>query len=413
MQEEDRRLRGLVTDPAGNPVAHAMVLAWPDDRMPSGTDLRSVLTGEGDGPGDVELAESNEDGRFVMEPPSEGSRHTLTAITSVGFCLEHARGVSPGAKVTLVASPVYAAGVQCRDVLGAIPRSDPNLWGAPTGWGSDCSDLRTMDEWQRHPELGAFVPTDGLPSGRTRYDALYLFSSDRIADRLGPVYFTIAVPGYEEIRVAREAVSIGTFGDAFQVVRLERTAEHWFDLEVTLEGSWLNLCPQPSSYRDRTVVVVDLHDTMAGRVLRYPVKEPLTGRFVIEGIPSSVYACVLRFKDSSARMPSRELAQEVDLRFGNQRIALGGDGLGGIHVLAFGDAHEYSGRLRLSLRSASGQECQRTFSGPPYTFHGVVPGEYAIRVLEWSGITPDPERISWLGEVLPDVTTSAVLVEGE
>lgn len=364
---------GVVVTTDGAPVGPGVrVLLWAHEDGATNVDGARALGGD---PSAL-TAVTDSLGAFAVTG-LDGSRRYSAAAGGAGFVAPNfVRSVVPGSTdVRIVVERAYASWIRLREQGGAPLRTSTTLYGR--GFGTP----RIKDpaaHWLSGalPQFGLL----GIPNGAVRQqdltNRLYIVTSPRDVDSVGPVELQLTYPGYEPVRASLDVPRLSApIHEA--IVEFAAGSKAFASISVRFSG-----LPESgiSRHESEPFGVIRVLDER-GSATEYAVRDPGQGALQIDGIPVGRYELEFETLSGSYRFPaSDEQGVAVDVGADGAEVTVDLGPTGSVHVVVLhGDGTELSGPATLMCRRADGREYPaRVFRRSPYILSGLPGGLYNV-----------------------------------
>jgi len=341
---------------------------------------------------DIRVARTDGNGEFRVDGLEPTSPVRVFAGGTGGW-MASAVTAESGTTLDLEVDPMYGARVHLREDDGGALQTSRKLRGFSMSWWS--VDPRAEPcNYGRGGTLRALIHPDWM-DGVWRYvgddHRLLLFRSESRVDSVGPVYFSVSIPGYATKQISLYPSRLD--GAVLDVnVGLHPIAEGWGRLEVYVDGALESSLPVGRRQSGKVLGAIKMKDIHKGGVLSAAVTYPIDKPIRIDGLPFGFYEVYFLSEIGGTRVPELGSPLFVNVGFEPAECHLLLSGYGGVDIEVLArDGTPYEGPATFMVMSDIGEE---TFTGdevqfqePPYTYviEGLQPKEYKIRLQEISG----------------------------
>lgn len=364
---------GSVVTPDGARVGPGVrVLLWSHEDGATNADGARALSGDPSA-----LTSVTDLGGAFTVTGLDASRRYSAAAGGAGFVAPNfVRSIVPGSTdLRIVVERAYATWIRLREQGGAPLRTSSTLYGR--GFGTP----RVTDpsvHWLSGalPQFGLL----GIPNGGIRQqdlaNRLYIVTSPRDAESVGPVELQLKYPGYEAVHAS---LDVPRLADPIHeaVVEFAAGSTEFASMRVVFSGLPASGIASNESEPFGVIRILDRR----GSASEYAVRDPGRGALQIDGIPVGRYELEFETLSGSYRFPASDeqgLAVDVGSEGAEVTVDLGPTGSAQVVVL-HRDSTELSGPATLMCRRADGREYPaRVFGRSPYVLSGLPGGLYSV-----------------------------------
>lgn len=369
---EDAAIRGRAYLPDETPCGSGFVFAWPDGLVPQAEWFRDHQETRPEHP--VCVAPIQSDGSFCLASLPAGKRFTLGAVARGALCVERLTGVSRGSTTAnLRMRFTFGVAVRLEELGGRSLRTAPELFGeGPVASGPGGKLLENPPELQA---LGVL----GLEAGHgTRYRWQYLAVSDTERAAIGPLDYTVEVPGYLPAKAAVFATRLLDRLDE-SVVALEPRTEAWGEIAVQVSG-----LPQvlPFALReDQLIGVVYLTEAEKDPIHFAVHANALGGGDRIPGVPVGAYSAYFEAVDAYYQTE----VQPVVVGAAQDPIRFDCSEAGTLLIDVQEESRTHDRRFIAKIEDKDGAHFYVTFDSGPYLIPMMFAGTYRVTEAEVPG----------------------------
>lgn len=385
LERSGRRITGVVRDPAGRPLPHIMVCAWPTLRGQPNFSRQSSL-GDDSVKGGVLRSTTREDGSFLINVGVETAKWSLAAAghgnVSVGATNVN---VEIESKADLHVFPLHGCVIKWIDASGTALRTSSFL-DSQSGNQFDMDDPRAgkVDrDWMSLELLG--LKAEALYSAGTQERiCLYINRTGDNSESLGPVRVLKCVPGYES---------------QLSSVPIPRVSERLATVEIELRASvrqWcttvLAILPPCGAETEETTMVIPpitafLTIPNGGDTYTFSIPSLAKSEFWLGDVPAGIYEFTWRTSNGLFTcVPENQCASRVDLSQDSATLFVDTSRFGCLEcAVSDENGRPYSGLVQLELSwvksgSTDTSVSYDNFSKAPFVYENLTEGTYNVRI---------------------------------
>lgn len=374
----DAALKGRVwqASPQGMPVSGAQVLAW-EDGLKLGPEH---WDGEGLVGKRFWKCTTDAAGRFSLRGLDPVRRYTLVAVSAGAVSRLHESVEPEGDSENLVLETLYGALIRCVTPQGAAIEVDERLAATgpsislPPGFAAKLVNSRRIEL------AGAGIPLTALRS-ETYNNALLLFRGTDTLARVGPVTYSVGIPGFE---AASMEVILPPVRDGLVEHALVCTPSGHAIGNVTFSFKRHQVMETARSPWPVGRISFQPDDPNLAPAFTYTLGELPSGALVVRGVPAGQYRVTLALEGRLCSAVGRDEKGEVWVRVDSEdgaRVLFDLSGAASVDLdVVRVDGAPYEGGLVLGVSSNGQRQGTVAFLGPPYHLPAVTHGTYGWEV---------------------------------
>lgn len=376
-------LSGRVVDSEGMPVPESCwVIAWTDARSPDMEQVRAAR--DGSSVEDLFVRPVDAQGRFEIDGLRRGATYTVSAASEHALCVRARKGVrAPEAALELRVDWTYGVLVRLLESGGRELRTSPFLFGRGPSW--QCHDDAAKPLHSLPAECGVTTWGDAASERlASQHEKQLLFVAPRRVERLGPIEYSVEVPGYERAQANFSAAQMSSSVVA-HVISLTPTVTNFGSVLTRFTGVVPEL--RTALKPDNIVGLVYLIDQRS-ETWSFAVRARDLDGYELRGVPFGTYRAWFEVRDGAVHAPLD--GRPLEIVVAEQPASFVGDlgrSGGALFDVVEGDGSKYTGALRIRVDDlAMSDTFFDGFDSAPYVLPALPPVNFRVTIVELPGI---------------------------